>query len=194
MTKYLIIALALSLSYGVWQSRRATFNGNERDRYKHNYIELKDDNNDKDILLSEKEMEKGLLEDSLKMARLDLLNIKPDKVIEYVEIEVVDTLYLPSEAEITPIDSTTYAWKDKVECFEIEGLVKIDSGTPKIIVTNRIHTDVVSYIFYTERDRVKWIPFKPKWGKKNEELEVLSDCGNAKYVKFSKVKRGSKIN
>lgn len=200
MTKYLIIALVLAIGYGSWQTKRAIFNKNESERHEQNYKQVLSKSDKLTLYLDEAQMKEGLLKDSLAAANLALLNVKPEKVIEYVTITVSSKDTNKVVADVTPstkfTESSIYYFISPMgnSCFSFSGYVDIESVMPEVVVTEQTYNDSLAYILYEQRNRVNWIPFKPRWGKKNNKLEILSECGETKYERNIKVEKGKPSN
>lgn len=185
-TKILIIAvvllsIALGLFYHQWQN-----NKDRADRMSINYNDVVKENFDLNLKYSElNEFQKKRID------RLtDSLKIKTKKVKEYVYVNITDTIHDTIRIELTLIEPFTYKFSKDTACFSIEGLINNKNDIPELQFTQLEYSNNVEYLIYCQRKKWEfWFIKSRLFGKKENQLEVISKCGTSTVQKINLIKK-----
>jgi len=186
MNKYLIgIVIALGISLG------AVINSSIKQKHRANRMTeqyQKSLNDNKSLELTYKELNSDQRDRIKELS--DSLDIKPKKIKEYVNIYITDTIIDTVFAEVTRVDSNTYAFAKDTACFMVKGLVHITPIAPIIQITELQYSNTIEYIVYLNRREWKFLFVRSKFlGKKYVDIDVIQECGTAKVEDVKLIKR-----
>ena len=151
-----------------------------------NYKEAINDNNELNLKYTELNQIQKKRIDRL----TDSLKIKPQKVKEYVYVNIYDTIHDTIRVELKLIEPFTYKFSKDTACFSIEGLINNKNDIPEMQFTQLYYSNNVEYLIYWERKKWEFMFIKSRlFGKKENQLEVISKCGYSTVQKINIIKK-----
>jgi hypothetical protein len=189
MKKYLFIAIvvlgaALATMTKIYLNERS-----EKIRHRENYTQLEEFHEKKvaTLELDKKQFEKQL--DSTQRALLKQKNIKPKKVVQFIEVEHTNIDTIEVAAKVEQKSDTVFTFKHEDDCFYIQGRVEINLDVPNIIIEEKHYLNKSTYIAHIKRRSYKVLGIKTRiLGKRYVELTTISDCGE-ETVKVINIKK-----
>jgi hypothetical protein len=188
MNKYFIIIIGLLLT-ALYTSYISLQKANDNiDRLEENFTQLHSSNTTLRLTLSEFEATMSTRMDSV----IKSSNIKPKWIKEYIEINHhyhnTDTNIVT--VTIDPIDNTKYNFREKIECFNVEGFISLKEKLPKLTLTTVGYNTKIDYIIYQNRKEWKFLFVKSRlFGSKQNKLYISSDCGETEVKHVNIVKK-----
>lgn len=174
MTKYLliaIVALSMLLSAVINQSHNRKV---KADRMENNFTQMSNDNKMLNIRYSELDTRRMSVIDSL----AKIIKTKPTRIIEYVNVYIVDTIVDTINITLLKQSDTVFLFSERFNCLTIDGQLSISNNEPELLFNNMVYTNDVKYVVYLARVRRKVWFFNTKlFGRKEAKLEIIPECG-----------------
>jgi len=165
-----VLALTLGVTYSLYEKEK-----NKADRMQSNYIQMNNNNRKLSLKLSELDDKHKAMVDSLS----EIIDEKPKEIIRYTNVYIKDTIIDTVYVSLNKESDTTYTFLESKDCFTVGGNIYVKDSIPSLTITKLEYNNDITYIVYLERQPWTFLWIETKlFGKKEANLEVISDCGS----------------